>query len=81
MGKNFFLNNSKILLQLNLISIVITFFCEIFVVYTFVSKAFVPGIEHWRYVALLIGLIVVSLLFVGSIALLIYFLLMKTKKR
>ena len=54
MANNFFTKNSKILLQLNMISIVIIFFCEIFVIYTFETKAFVEGIEivqEWRATA------------------------------
>jgi hypothetical protein len=80
MTNNFFLKNSKALFQLNLISIVITFFCEVFVIYTFVTKAFVEGLERWKYMALLIGLVIVSLLFIGSVAIFVYFLLMKKKK-
>lgn len=80
MANNFFTKNSKILLQLNMISIVIIFFCEIFVIYTFETKAFVEGIERWKYLTLLFGLIIVSVLFLSSVALFIYFLFIKRKR-
>lgn len=71
----------KTMLQLNAISIFITAICEIFAISIFISKGLQPDIEHWKYVAIIIGLVVISLLFVGSIASMVLFVIMKNKKK
>ncbi|MBP7506889.1 MAG: hypothetical protein KA807_03640 [Prolixibacteraceae bacterium] len=65
--------NKGTLLKLNLISIVVIAFCELFVLYTFFSKGMEEGIELWKYKIILIGLILVSLLFLASIISFVYY--------
>lgn len=69
------------MLQLNILSIVITAVCFVFALYTFLTKGQSPDLEHWKYVAIVIGLVVISLLFIGSVASLILFINMKRKRR
>lgn len=78
---NFFTQtNIKTLLQLNIVSIVIIAFCEVFAISVFTSKAFQEGIEKWKFITLLVGVIIISLLFVGSIISFIYFMKLKNRK-
>lgn len=70
----------KLMLQLNAISIFVTAICEVFAISIFITKGMQVGIEHWKYVAIIIGLVVVSILFVGSIASMVLFVIMKNKK-
>lgn len=80
--KNIFsVMDPKVMLQLNIVSIVITTICEFFVFGIFFTKGQAPDIEHWKYVAIVIGLVVISLLFLGSIASLILFIRMKNKSK
>ncbi|MBN2805668.1 MAG: hypothetical protein JXR22_03340 [Prolixibacteraceae bacterium] len=72
--------DEKTMLKLNLVSIFITSICEVFVVYIFLTKGQAPDLIHWKYVAIIIGLVLVSLLFLGSVASLILFFRMKKKK-
>lgn len=72
--------DTKLMLRLNMISIFITTMCEIFVIFMFVSKAFRPDITSSKFIILLMGLILVSLLFIGSLASFVYFLMAKNKK-
>lgn len=75
MKRNLFVGaDIKTLLQLNIASIIITAFCEIFVIYTFISKGLQDGIVKWKFFLILMGLIIVSLLFLASIVSFIYFL-------
>lgn len=71
--------NKKLLSRINLIALCLTSICEVFAIMTFKYKAFSPDLERWKYLALLFGLILVSLLFIISVLLFIYFL--KSKKR
>lgn len=65
--------NRSTLLKLNLISVIVIAFCEFFVVYTFLTKGMEGGIEPWKFKIILIGLIIVSFLFLASIASFVYF--------
>jgi hypothetical protein len=65
--------NKKALLKLNFISVVVIAFCELFVIYTFLTKGMSVGVEPWKYKITLIGLILVSLLFLSSLFSLVYF--------
>lgn len=74
MKRNLYSNiNKKALLKLNFISVVVIAFCELFVIYTFLTKGMEDGIEPWKYKITLIGLILVSLLFLSSLISLVYF--------
>lgn len=73
--------DEKTMLKLNLVSIFITTICEIFVIFIFLTKGQTPGLEHWKYVAIVIGLVLVSLLFLGSLLSLFLFFRMKKKKK
>lgn len=80
--KNFFnLLDVKTMWQLNVTSIIITAICEIFAINILLTKGQQPDIEHWKYIAIIIGLVVVSLLLVGSIASLVLFIVMKNKRK
>jgi heme/copper-type cytochrome/quinol oxidase subunit 2 len=70
----------KAMLQLNVASIIITGICVAFATSIFITKGQQPELEHWKYVAIIIGLVIVSLLFIGSIATFILFVRMKNKK-
>lgn len=72
--------DEKTMLKLNLVSIFITTICEVFVISIFMTKGQNPDLIHWKYVAIIIGLVVVTLLFLGSVASLILFFRMKKKK-
>lgn len=71
--------NVKLLMQLNIVSIIIIAFCEAFVVFTFLTKGQNPEIERWKYLAIIVGLVIISGLFIGSIISLIAFFRMKNK--
>ena len=71
----------KTMLQLNAISIFITAICEAFAISIYLTKGMQPDLPHWKYVAIVIGLVVISLLFVGSIASMVVFIFMKNKKK
>jgi ABC-type polysaccharide/polyol phosphate export permease len=73
--------DEKTMLNLNLVSIFITTICEVFVIFIFMTKGQTPDLVHWKYVAIIIGLVVVSLLFLGSLASLFLFFRMKKKKK
>ncbi|MDA3928389.1 MAG: hypothetical protein PF541_05480 [Prolixibacteraceae bacterium] len=71
----------KAMLQLNITSIIITGICVAFATSILLTKGQQPDLEHWKYVAIIIGLVIVSLLFVGSIASMVLFVVMKNKKK
>lgn len=71
--------DGKTMLQLNVLSIFITAICEVFAIYILLTKGQQSDIVHWKYVAIIIGLVIVSLLFVGSIASMMLFFIMKKK--
>lgn len=74
MGNQIFRHSDKkLLLRLNSWALAITALCEVFVVFTFKQKAFTPDLVLWKFIALLAGLIIVSLLFILSIGFFIYF--------
>ncbi len=75
MKRNLFIGaDIKTLMKLNIGSIIITALCEIFVIYTFISKGLQGDVEKWKFILILVGLIIVSILFLASIASFIYFL-------
>ncbi len=65
--------NRSSLLKINVISVIVIAFCEFFVVYTFLTKGMTESIEPWKFKIILIGMIIVSLLFLASIASFVYF--------
>lgn len=71
----------KTLYQLNITSLIITALCEVFVIYIYLTKATLPYIERWKYIAIVIGLVVVSLLFAGALASMVLFIIMRRKKK
>jgi len=72
--------DTKLMLRLNMVSIIITTACVIFALFMFISKAFQPEITSIKFTVLLMGLILVSLLFIGSLASMVYFIVMKNRK-
>lgn len=67
------------MMQLNLASIVIIGFCEIFAIAVFIDKGFNHQLAKWKYIlfAAIVGLI--SLLLLAAILLFIHFLRLKRK--
>lgn len=80
--RNFFsILDEKTMLNLNLVSVFITAVCEVFVINIFLTKGQNPELLYWKYVAIVIGLVVVSLMFLGSLISLFLFFRMKKKKK
>lgn len=78
---NFFsIMDYKTMMHLNTVAIIITTICEIFAISMFLVKNQSPNLAHWKYVALIIGLVIVSFLFLGSIASMILFFRMRKKQ-
>lgn len=73
--------DTKIMLQLNLIAIIITAICEVFAIFILRTKGMQPDLIHWKYVSIVIGLVIVSLLFLGSIASMVLFVIMKRGRK
>jgi hypothetical protein len=69
----------KTLLQLNIVSIVIIAFCEVFAVSVLFTKGLQPGIERLRFVSIIAGVVVITLLFIGSIVTFFFFLKLKNR--
>jgi hypothetical protein len=80
MNNIFLSSNSKQLLMVNLVAVAVLFFCEIFVVSIFIQKGMAPDVVRWKYLAYLIGMIVVSIFFIVSIISMLFFLKMKNKQ-
>lgn len=70
----------KAMMQFNIVSLIITGICLIFAINVFLTKGQQPELEHWKYVAIIIGLVVVSLMFIGTLVSLIYFFSVKNKQ-
>lgn len=80
--KNIFsIMDAKTMFMVNTVAIVITGICVVFALFIFLTKGQAPDLEHWKYVAIILGLVVVSLLFLGSVAFLFYFISLKNKKK
>ena len=80
--KNLFkIVDAKTMLRLNLVSIFITAICVVFSLFIFLTKGQASETEHWKSTVILIGLIVVALLFLGSVASLIFFIRIKNRKK
>jgi heme/copper-type cytochrome/quinol oxidase subunit 2 len=79
--KLFQYSDLKTMLRINALSVVITLFCEIFVVFVFLNKATLPEVSKAKFAIYLIGLIAVSLFFIVSVALLVYFMVEMRKQR
>jgi len=71
----------KTMMQLNLASIIIIGFCEIFAIAVFITKGFTEGIEKWKFIVYIVVIVVISLLLIASILLFIYFLKLKKKNK
>lgn len=82
MKKNI-LNNldTKILLQLNIGALVITSFCEVFIIFTLLTKGRQSGLEQWKYYAIIGGLVLVSLLLLASVISFIFFMRLRKKNK
>jgi hypothetical protein len=81
MSKFFQYTDMATLLKLNLGAMVVIAFCEVFVVFMFVQKGMAPEVVAWKYWAYLFGLVLISILFVGSIISMVIFMRMKRSKR
>lgn len=73
--------DKKTLLQINAVSIFITAICELFSILLLVSKIKTGETEDWKFKAMIIGVVIVSILFVFSVASFIYFLKIKGKTK
>lgn len=71
----------KTMLQFNVVSIIITAICVIFAVNILLTKGQQPEIEEWKYIAIIIGVVIVSLMFIGSLVSMFLFIRMKNKKK
>ena len=80
MSNLFKLIDSKTVMMLNSISIFITAICEVFAIYMLLTKGQQPDLTHWKYVAIIIGVVIISLLLIGSIISMVLFINMKRKK-
>lgn len=69
----------KTLVQLNVVSIVIIAFCEVFALFTLFTTGFQEGIERWKFFTLIAVAVIITLLFAGSIV--TFFIFMKMKNR
>lgn len=69
------------MMRLNIVAIVITAFCEIFIVAIFLTKGQAAEIPQWKYNVYLGGIVLISVLLVASIISLIVFLLKKRNKQ
>lgn len=77
---NFFTQiNIKTLLQLNIVSIVIIAFCDVFAFAIFLSKGFQDGVETWKFILYLSVVVFITLFLIGSVVSLIYFFKLKKK--
>jgi len=80
MKTKFDLSQISTMMQLNLASIIVIGFCELFAVAVFINKGFGEGIEKWKFIIYAIIVALITLLLVASILLFIYFLRLKKKK-
>jgi len=79
---NFFTQiNIKMLLQLNIASIIVIAFCEAFAITIFIAKGFQEGIEKWKFISMIAVIVVISLFLIGSFISFIYFLKMKNRNK
>lgn len=80
--KNIFnIMDAKTMFRINLVSIFITAICAVFSLYVFLTKGQADDLEKWKYLIILSSLILLSLLFLGSLASLIVFLRIKNKRK
>lgn len=80
MKPKFDLSQISTMMQLNLVSIVIIGFCEVFAIAVFITKGFSEGVERWKFMVYVAIVAVITLLLLASILLFIYFLRMKRKE-
>jgi hypothetical protein len=79
---NFFTQiNIKMLLRLNIASIIAIAFCEVFAIAIFITKGFQEGIEKWKFISMIAVIVIISLLLIGSFISFIYFLKMKNRNK
>jgi hypothetical protein len=71
----------KTLLQLNIGSIVLIAFCDVFALSVFISKGFQEGIEKWKFLSMIAVVAIITLLFAGSIVSFFIFLKMKNSEK
>jgi hypothetical protein len=71
----------RLLMRLNLGALVTTSISEALVIYFFIQKTSDPYIERWKYLTLLGGLILVSLLLLVVIGMFFYFLKIKQNQK
>jgi K+-sensing histidine kinase KdpD len=72
--------NQKTLHLINLFSVIVTGICVVFAAMLFRAKAFMPDIERARFLILLAGVVLVSVLFLFSLLSMFYFYFMLKKK-
>jgi uncharacterized membrane protein len=82
MKKNIFSNlDTKILVKLNVGALIVTFFCEAFIVFTFITKGQQNGLEQWKYYTIIGALVLVSLLFLASLVSFVFFVRLQRRNR
>jgi Na+/phosphate symporter len=74
-------NNIKTLITLNFGALIVTAFCEVFAIFTYIEKGNAPENPSWKHWLYLIVLCLVSLLFIGSIISMAMFIRMKNKQK
>ncbi|MBN1926829.1 MAG: hypothetical protein JW798_13440 [Prolixibacteraceae bacterium] len=72
--------DSGLLLRLNTGALVITLFCEIFVIHVFLTKGQQSGLETWKYYSIIGGLALISILLAISVFSFIYFIRLRKKQ-
>jgi hypothetical protein len=80
MSDNFLFHNPKMMVTLNVLSVIVTAICEVFVIYVFFTKGLHDEIVSWKFGVIIAGLVIVSLMFVLSVIALIYFFKKQRKK-
>jgi len=68
------LSQIKTMMKLNLASIIIIGFCEIFAIAVFINKGLNGNVEKWRFVVYITIVGIITLLLIASIFLFVYFL-------
>jgi len=77
----FDMSQVETMMKLNLVSIVIIGFCELFAVTMLISKGLGSDVVKWKFFVYVAAVGVISLLLLASILLFIYFLRLKKKNK
>ncbi len=81
MKKNFAQVNIRSLLLLNIVSIVIIAFCDVFAFTILFAKGLHGDVTHGKFVAMVVIVSFITLLLIGSVVSFIYFLKLKGKNK